>query len=220
MLALIVYTHTSFGMKRPRPPEEVSSEDEPPRKRRKLGPDPEVKRREERLEICPFLTTLAQCICPSWASRKKSYSLYRTEITDEEIEGVAKKVYPEDRRIQAEVVAQRERRDQDEASAHWIEEHTKPCPNCGVPIEKVGGCDDMYCKNCQCGFRWACPCCDMPFEDNYCENCNCEFLDCPRCGGLTEGSEDGHVLCDCCGRKFCRHCREILEEDSDSHECC
>jgi hypothetical protein len=32
----------------------------------------------------------------------------------------------------------------------------KPCPNCGVNIEKEGGCDHMSCKKCQHHFCWQC----------------------------------------------------------------
>lgn len=37
----------------------------------------------------------------------------------------------------------------------WILTHTKPCPKCKKPIEKIDGCVHMECK---CGFKfcWLC----------------------------------------------------------------
>ncbi|KAH4102806.1 hypothetical protein HBH46_119550 [Parastagonospora nodorum] len=32
----------------------------------------------------------------------------------------------------------------------------KPCPQCGVNIEKSGGCDHMTCHRCRHGFCWVC----------------------------------------------------------------
>ncbi|KAJ4367043.1 hypothetical protein N0V83_007573 [Neocucurbitaria cava] len=32
----------------------------------------------------------------------------------------------------------------------------KPCPNCGVNIEKNGGCDHMICQRCRENFCWQC----------------------------------------------------------------
>jgi len=38
----------------------------------------------------------------------------------------------------------------------WIRRHTKPCPKCGVNIEKNGGCDYIDCSNCHHGFCYNC----------------------------------------------------------------
>jgi len=32
--------------------------------------------------------------------------------------------------------------------------HCKPCPKCGQPIEKNGGCHHMHCSNCGTDFSW------------------------------------------------------------------
>ncbi|CAF1276620.1 unnamed protein product [Rotaria sordida] len=37
-----------------------------------------------------------------------------------------------------------------------IEQCTKPCPSCGVRIEKNGGCQHMHCRACQIHFCWVC----------------------------------------------------------------
>jgi IBR domain, a half RING-finger domain len=44
--------------------------------------------------------------------------------------------------------------DQTSSSLSWISRNTKPCPHCRVPIEKIGGCNQMYCTVCHKGFLW------------------------------------------------------------------
>jgi hypothetical protein len=39
----------------------------------------------------------------------------------------------------------------------------KPCPKCGVNIEKQGGCDHMTCRKCHHNFCWQCL---VPFTPN------------------------------------------------------
>ena len=38
----------------------------------------------------------------------------------------------------------------------WIKANTRPCPACGSPIEKMGGCNAMVCTACRSPFCWAC----------------------------------------------------------------
>ena len=42
------------------------------------------------------------------------------------------------------------------SSVFWVAKHTKPCPNCGVPIEKNQGCNHIRCSQCQFDFCWIC----------------------------------------------------------------
>jgi E3 ubiquitin-protein ligase RNF14 len=37
-----------------------------------------------------------------------------------------------------------------------IEQCSKPCPSCGVRIEKNGGCQHMNCRQCRIHFCWVC----------------------------------------------------------------
>ncbi|XP_076964674.1 E3 ubiquitin-protein ligase parkin-like [Callospermophilus lateralis] len=50
----------------------------------------------------------------------------------------------------------------EEASKETIKRTTKPCPHCGVPLEKNGGCMHMKCPQPQCRLEW-------------CWNCGCEW---------------------------------------------
>lgn len=43
----------------------------------------------------------------------------------------------------------------DNESAATIRETTKPCPQCGTPIEKSGGCMHMECPLARCKFSWC-----------------------------------------------------------------
>lgn len=39
-------------------------------------------------------------------------------------------------------------------SIEKIKKTSKPCPQCGVNIEKIEGCNDMFCIKCKTGFEW------------------------------------------------------------------
>jgi len=42
------------------------------------------------------------------------------------------------------------------ASQHWKNVHTRKCPTCFTPIEKNGGCNHVRCGRCRSEFCWAC----------------------------------------------------------------
>jgi ariadne-1 len=42
------------------------------------------------------------------------------------------------------------------SSEFWVAKNSKPCPNCGVPIEKGQGCNHMQCSQCHYDFCWIC----------------------------------------------------------------
>ncbi|GAN06593.1 RING-5 like protein [Mucor ambiguus] len=48
------------------------------------------------------------------------------------------------------------KKEEDSATATWISSHTKDCPQCQSPIEKNGGCNHMWCKQCKHEFCWVC----------------------------------------------------------------
>jgi len=43
-----------------------------------------------------------------------------------------------------------------QATAKWLAENTKPCPNCNTSIQKNKGCNHMTCKKCKHEFCWTC----------------------------------------------------------------
>ncbi|XP_035256471.1 E3 ubiquitin-protein ligase parkin isoform X2 [Anguilla anguilla] len=43
----------------------------------------------------------------------------------------------------------------EQASRETIDETTRPCPQCRVPVEKNGGCMHMVCPRSQCRFEWC-----------------------------------------------------------------
>ena len=38
----------------------------------------------------------------------------------------------------------------------WVAKHSKPCPNCLVPIQRSDGCNHMTCSKCSHDFCWVC----------------------------------------------------------------
>lgn len=62
--------------------------------------------------------------------------------------------------VSCEIVKRWERKNRDEReNATWISVNTKPCPKCGNPIEKNGGCMHMTCRKpggCGHEFCWIC----------------------------------------------------------------
>ncbi|XP_072246566.1 E3 ubiquitin-protein ligase parkin [Leuresthes tenuis] len=44
----------------------------------------------------------------------------------------------------------------DQASLLLIQESTKPCPRCSVPVERNGGCMHMQCSLCRAEWCWLC----------------------------------------------------------------
>ncbi|KAJ8359469.1 hypothetical protein SKAU_G00159940 [Synaphobranchus kaupii] len=46
----------------------------------------------------------------------------------------------------------------EQASKEMIDETTRPCPKCRVPVEKNGGCMHMVCPRSQCRFEWCWQC--------------------------------------------------------------
>ncbi|KAG5669739.1 hypothetical protein PVAND_000033 [Polypedilum vanderplanki] len=44
----------------------------------------------------------------------------------------------------------------DGGSKKWIYENTKSCPNCKSSIQKNGGCNHMFCRQCNYNFCWVC----------------------------------------------------------------
>lgn len=41
-------------------------------------------------------------------------------------------------------------------SETWIENFSKACPKCNAHIEKIDGCNKMFCNRCQSSFCWIC----------------------------------------------------------------
>ncbi|XP_072296514.1 E3 ubiquitin-protein ligase parkin-like [Eucyclogobius newberryi] len=44
----------------------------------------------------------------------------------------------------------------DRDSLQFIKESTKPCPQCGAPVQKNGGCSHMTCPLCRTEWCWVC----------------------------------------------------------------
>ena len=44
----------------------------------------------------------------------------------------------------------------------------RPCPTCGVRVEKNGGCPSMYCSRCKVYFCWSCMATDQECNGRFC----------------------------------------------------
>ena len=42
------------------------------------------------------------------------------------------------------------------SSTAYVAAHSKPCPSCKVPIQKIDGCNHMTCGKCEHEFCWVC----------------------------------------------------------------
>lgn len=42
----------------------------------------------------------------------------------------------------------------DVETVKYLRSQTKPCPNCGMGIQKISGCDQMFCTSCHIAFSW------------------------------------------------------------------
>ena len=68
---------------------------------------------------------------------------------------------------------------EEDLTQEWfIENNIKQCPDCGIYIEKDGGCNHMNCDLCGYEFCWAC------LRDMSAEGCNYE------CEAWDEDDED------------------------------
>lgn len=45
---------------------------------------------------------------------------------------------------------------EDEETKNWLDNNTRRCPSCSVPITKNGGCNHMRCSHCHASFCWQC----------------------------------------------------------------
>ena len=43
-------------------------------------------------------------------------------------------------------------------SSEWMQQNTKPCPNCQTHVEKNGGCNHITCRHCNFEWCWLCNC--------------------------------------------------------------
>jgi ariadne-1 len=71
----------------------------------------------------------------------------------------------------------------------WLDEKglkVKPCPNCGISIEKNSGCNHMTCN--QCGYEW-CWLCRGKFTYTHYDSGQCENLHFEEADSLEEAVE-------------------------------
>jgi hypothetical protein len=51
--------------------------------------------------------------------------------------------------------ADHECKQEDIDTVEELRKNTRPCPNCGLRISKIDGCDQMWCIECKTAFSWA-----------------------------------------------------------------
>lgn len=62
--------------------------------------------------------------------------------------------------------------------AQWLSTNSKPCPRCGVNIEKNGGCNFISCSKCSFGFCWLCL--NPISHENHATHPNCQSPEASR----------------------------------------
>lgn len=64
----------------------------------------------------------------------------------------------EGQRLDVDLQRERHARWEQDESRQTIENTSKPCPKCKVPVERNGGCMHMTCSRAQCKFEWCWVC--------------------------------------------------------------
>jgi hypothetical protein len=101
----------------------------------------------------------------------------------------------------------------DIATTNYKKKNTKNCPKCKAPIEKIGGCDHMTCKNgfggCGHGFCWLCleDYSQILKEGNHLHNIDCYYY---------VPFEEGTAFSRYMKQMFLEHGEEDSEADDES----
>eukprot|EP00116_Pleurobrachia_bachei_P004042 sb/3464304/ len=111
----------------------------------------------------------------------------------------------------------------DSETASVLQKTTKPCPMCGTPVEKNGGCMHMECPIARCKFSWCWICgaaWDIDCQDNHWFGISAVFeltsLPCSE-ALLVFPCASSHVMCLDCFYNYCisrLNSRQFVEHDS------
>ena len=102
--------------------------------------------RNPNLRACPFCSTLQEgkatepvMICKNEACQKEFCFLHSNAHIGSTC-AVFEEQHANENRLNEQTIAK----------------DTKPCPNCGIPISKLAGCNHMKCTSCGTSFCWLC----------------------------------------------------------------
>lgn len=99
--------------------------------------------------------TQEKCRRTHYEEFQARYNNYKNEFI--EIKKKETEEKKEKQKKDREIRRENERKQNEEKIAQdqeWLEKNTRICPVCIFPVEKLEGCDDMYCQKCKQRFDW------------------------------------------------------------------
>lgn len=100
------------------------------------------------------------------------------------------------------------------ATAKLLQDDTKPCPNCAVPIFKISGCSQMFCIECHTAFDWN----SGKIDTGIIHNPHFYQLQRDRNGGVVDRVPGDIPMGGCGGMPWCETVRLVLLQRGQTFE--
>jgi E3 ubiquitin-protein ligase RNF14 len=179
---------------------------------------PVLMESDEDFGVCPSCNFCFCVFC-----KKASHGLTPC-VNPEEVKKIKKMTLDEREQKFIALRAEKEARRHAFMTYSTIRSTTRLCPNCKVAIEKNGGCDHMFCSNCQKPFLWSMALMPgtklnklterekRPKEDKALGRQIEKSKPCPGCFRRVERefNNSNHIHC-VCGASFCFLCGAVAK---------